>query len=94
MKNFINIGRTSANSDSGNHCIGLNQLVNPKDFKFIFEDGSYVIIPNKVIMNYIKNHKECWRTGCWIKDEFGEKSKWVPAEYILIPDEYILSYSA
>ena len=92
MKKYTMVGRTDKNADTNNHCIGINQLIGSKrDFNFKFEDGTNVVIPYNVIIKYTQTHPECWKCGCWITDEYDEK-RWVPAEYILIPDEFILQY--
>lgn len=90
-KKFINIGRTAANQDSGNHCIGVDQICESDDYRFLFEDGSAVIISNSKVMNYIANHQDHWKYGCWIKDDFGNKVRFVRIGYFLIDDEYIRS---
>lgn len=93
MKKYTIIGRKAVNQDSGNHCIGVDQLEHPeRDFLFKFEDNTNIVISYSEISSYIKNHPEVWRTGVHVKDEDGNV-KWIPIPFILIPDEFILSYN-
>ena len=91
--NFISVGREKKNSFTGNHSISDNQLIGSnKPFKFFFEDGTSILVPHSVISSYVSTHPEIWRHGCWVGDE--DNKKWIPANYVLIPDEFILTYAA
>lgn len=88
---FTIVGRKIQNSNSGNHCMDLTQLTRGYDFKFIFEDDVNVIIEYNELISYVQGHPEVYHTGLVVTDK-NDNNRWLPIQYVLIPDEYILTY--
>ena len=86
---------TLKNRETNNFCISPEQIFNKKDFLFKFDDGTEVIVPNGEINKYQQTHPKCWCKGFPVYDDDGVFKRYVAnVLYILIPKDFVLSFTA